>query len=199
MRLLGTGTSPYARIVRMQILSRRLTERISVEPIATRVESSPLHAFNPTGKIPTLVLDDGTAFSEARLICTYLDTLHDDTPFVHSVEVPEDRAIEGIAVGCLDGVAVWVREVRRPENERSPSILQQEAWRAERCLGWLEENSSHLRSANDYAMCAIAVALDRLAFSVPEFEWRDRYPKMSAWLDMAEARPEFSATAPSKN
>ena len=127
MRLLGTGTSPYARIVRMQILSRGLAERISVEPIATRVESSPLHAFNPTGKIPTLVLDDGTAISEARLICTYLDTLHNDTPFVHTVDTPQDRAIEGIAVGCLDGVAVWVREVRRPENERSPSILQQEA------------------------------------------------------------------------
>ena len=34
-------------------------------------------ATNPLNKIPTLILDDGTALYDSRVICEYFDTLHD--------------------------------------------------------------------------------------------------------------------------
>ena len=34
-------------------------------------------AINPLNKIPTLILDDGSALYDSRVICEYLDTLHD--------------------------------------------------------------------------------------------------------------------------
>jgi len=37
--------------------------------------------YNPLGKIPALILDDGTVLYESKVICEYLDSLHDGKKF----------------------------------------------------------------------------------------------------------------------
>ena len=75
MKLYVTLTSPYSRLVRAVIMEKRLQDRVTVTPIQTRTPDSPLYAINPSGRVPTLVTDDGVIFEDSSLICTFLDQL----------------------------------------------------------------------------------------------------------------------------
>ena len=196
MRLLGGPISPYVRIVRMMIVQKGLQDRVSVDMVATRVPDSPVHAFNATGKIPTLIVDDQTAIGEARLICEYLDTQHSASPFLSPDRSPARLAYEGLIAGFLDGIAVYIREVRRPSEEQSPGIIEQEEARAHRCLERFEADPTMLRAPDDYTSCVMLIAVWRLSYSVPSFAWTSRYPQVHAWYQRACQDESFKATGP---
>ena len=162
----------------------------------TRVPDSPVHAHNPTGKIPTLVVDDNIAIGETRLICEYLDSLHDGRQFAPVERSLAERAFEGFAVGFTDGVAVWIREVRRPGDEQSPGIVLQETNRAVRCLTYLEQHPELLGDPENYAQCCLLVAVWRICLSVPWFEWRADYPHVAHWYDKATQVQAWLQTRP---
>ncbi len=196
MKLYGTLTSQYVRAVRVMLMETGLEQRVAFVPVRTRVPDCPVNAFNPTGKVPTVETDDGYYLSETRLICEYLDTLHDGAPFMHSNDTLATRAYEGVLTGFADGVAVWGREIGRPEDERSPGILQQERNRAERCLDYLETATSWHDDPVNYlrVLLAVTVALldGRLAFTT----WADGHPGLEAWYRRFAERPSMLQSAP---
>ena len=57
-KLIASPTSPYARKVRIALAEKKIEYQL--------IESSgwapgnPVHAWNPLGKLPVLILDDGT-------------------------------------------------------------------------------------------------------------------------------------------
>ena len=198
MILLSGPISPYVRVVRMQIALCGLTDQIEVRYIPTRVPDSPVHEHNPTGKIPTLVLDNGIALGEVRLICEYLDSRHDGAPFAAVERSLDERAFEGFSVGFMDGMAVFIREARRAEGEQSPSIIVGEEARAHRCLAYLEANPERLGPPTNYVMCCILVSMWRLRYSIPSFEWLAAYPAVAKWYAAACEAPHFVATSPAQ-
>ncbi|MBT6276956.1 MAG: hypothetical protein HOI95_22835 [Chromatiales bacterium] len=178
----------------MQIEQCGLSERVRVEFVATRVPESPVLEYTPTGKVPMLVLEDGTAIGEVRLICEYLDDLHDGPAFAPLTRTVEERALEGMAVGFNDGAAVWVREARRPSNEQAPGIVQQERARAQRCMIYLDTLA--LRPATDFTMCSILMPIWRLDYALPDFEWQSQLGRLAAWYETQVALPSFVDTLP---
>ncbi|MEM7405337.1 MAG: glutathione S-transferase family protein [Pseudomonadota bacterium] len=196
MILLGGQTSPYVRVVRLQIELCKLHDQVTLEMVPTRVPDSPVHKHNPTGKIPTLVVDDDHAIAEARLICEYLDKFHDGPKFAPVERSLAESAFEGKAIGFIDGVAVYIREARRPVDEQSPGIIEQEQARARRCMAWMTAEMDTLSAPLDYARSCIAVALWRLRYSLPDFDWAAEFPAVHTWLEQVEAMPEFPRTAP---
>ena len=96
MELFVTLTSPYARLARAVIIEKGLQDRVKITPIQTRTPDSPLYAINPSGRVPTLVTDDGTVFEESAVICAFLDHLdgarifeitHDDNRLIRSINL----------------------------------------------------------------------------------------------------------------
>ena len=84
MKLLASPFSPYSRKVRVVLGEQRIdceVENVDVQPI-----ENPVNRYNPLGKIPTLVLDDGTALFDSRVIVEFLDNL---SPF--SRLIPQDK------------------------------------------------------------------------------------------------------------
>jgi glutathione S-transferase len=191
-----TPASPYVRVVRMAIEERGLAERVEVLAVPTRVPDSPVNALVPTGKVPTLVTGDGHALSESRLICQHLDRLHDGAPVVDPDPATAARALEGVVTGFLDGVSVWVRELRRPPGERSPGILEQERARAWRCVTWLESRIDDVGEGVDYPRLCLGAALYVLDERVGLDGWREAAPRLAAWFDRFRARASYRATAP---
>jgi len=102
MKLLSSPASPFARKVRIVLAEKRMEcdlERVDVQPA-----DNPVNAHNPLGKIPTLVLDDGTALYDSRVIVEFLDNA---SPI--SRLIPADkrervavRRWEALADGVLD-------------------------------------------------------------------------------------------------
>ena len=199
MKLYVTPGSPYARMARIVVLEKGLENRVEIITAKTRAADSPYYGINPSGRVPYLIGEDGVGFEESALICAYLDRLDGKPAF----DVPggdqswEARRLEGLARSMLDGLSVWGREILRPENERSPGVIQHETDRARRMADVWEREIDHpmMRGPLNMLHITLACALGLEARN-PGFRWRAGRPKLSAWFDRFAARPSFAATAP---
>lgn len=196
MKLYVTPGSPYARMARIVILEKGIESRVEVIAARTRAADSPYYAINPSGRVPYLVRDDGVGMEESALICDYLDGL-DGKPAFDPGNSLEARRLEALARSLLDGLSVWNREISRPENERSPTVIRHEAGRAGRLTDVWEREIGHpvMRGALNRVQLTLACALG-LDARIPEFRWRPGHPGLSAWFDAFAARPSFASTAP---
>ena len=134
MKLYISPGSPYVRMARILVLEKKLQTRVEIIVARTRAADSPYYDINPSGRVPYLIRDDGVGLEESALICAWLDHLDGNPAF----DLPagdegwEARRLEALARSMVDGLSVWGRELSRPENERSPGIIQHETDRARR-------------------------------------------------------------------
>jgi glutathione S-transferase len=140
MKLYVTRTSPYARLARIVVLEKQLEDRIEIIDARTRTPDSPYYRINPSGRVPYLIDDAGVGTEDSQLICAYLDGL-DGNPRLHRADL-EYRRLEARARSMCDGISVWVREMRRPESERSPTILNHEVARSHRMADYFEAQAT---------------------------------------------------------
>jgi glutathione S-transferase len=198
MKLYITPGSPYARIVRIVMLEKSLSNLVEIIVASTRVAGSPYYQINPSGRVPYLVRNDGVGLEESALICTYLDHLDGKPAFdwPHGEAGWEARRLDALAHSLIDGLAVWSRENHRPAGERSPTVLAHEARRSERMADLWESQISHpfMNGALNLAQITLACALGLEARN-PELKWRPNHPKLSAWFDAFAKRPSYIATA----
>lgn len=197
MKLYITPGSPYARMARIVILEKGLSDRVEIIPARTRAADSPYYAINPSGRVPYLIRDDGVGMEESALICAYLDHLDGKPAFARAEQDWEARRLEALARSLIDGLAVWSRELARPANERSPTVIRHEATRSARMTDRWESEIAHplMRGALDMAQITLACALG-LSIRNPDFHWRPGHPRLCEWYDRIAARPAFSATEP---
>jgi glutathione S-transferase len=199
LKLYATPGSPYARMARIVVIEKGLESRVEVIFAQTRSAGSPYYQINPSGRVPYLVRDDGVGLEESALICAWLDQLDGKPVF----DLPageaawEARRLEGLARSLMDGLAVWLRELYRPENERSPSVIRHEMDRAARLLAHWEREIAHLhlRGPLNMAQLTLACALG-LEGRMPALDWRSGHAGLVDWYGPLAARPSFQATAP---
>lgn len=199
MKLYITPGSPYARMVRIVVLEKGLENRVEIIAAKTRSADSPYYGINPSGRVPYLVTESGVGLEESALICAYLDRLDGKPAFDRPADERwlEARRLEALARSLVDGVSVWVRELLRPEDERSPGVIQHEADRARRLADVWECEIEHplMRGPLNMIQLTLACALG-LEVRAPGFRWRAGHPALVAWFDEMAARPSFAATAP---
>ncbi len=196
-------TSPYGRLARMVLIEKGLEDRIPVEVPVTRTPDTPYYDINPSGRVPYLVLDDGTGLEESALICGYLDHL-DNAP---TLAPPEGRAglevrrLEAMARSMLDGLGVWGREyLYRPPEIHSDFIIGHEKARAHRMCDALEREMDHpaMTGPLNMAQLTLACVLHGRENSPPGFDWRKGHPKLAAFIDRIGERDPVSQTVPPK-
>jgi glutathione S-transferase len=199
LKLYITPGSPYARMARIVVLEKGIERRVEMIAARTRLADSPYYTINPSGRVPYLLCEDGVGLEESALICAYLDHLEGEPAF----DLPGDaqqwqpRRLEALARSMMDGLSVWLREILRPGNERSPGVIRHEADRAQRMADVWEREIDHplMRGALNMIQITLACALGLEARN-PGFRWRPGHPKLSEWFDAIAARPSFAATAP---
>lgn len=189
MILFFSPGSPYARMVRIAIRQCAIPG-IEEREATLRDPASVLLPHNPVGRVPTLLLADGTALTETLLILAHLDTLHDGPPLLPRTAAA--LADLGRPMGLLESIAVWNRELRRPPNERSPTVLALEQTRANRVADTLEQAPPFHPTAALALACTLGYCERRHTI----WPWRDGRPALSAWFDAATAGPHFQATLP---
>jgi glutathione S-transferase len=197
MKLYVTLTSPYARLARMVVLERNLGSRVEVVEAKTRLPDSPYYRINPSGRVPYLVTDTGLTTEDSQVICAYLDEL-DGKPQLHPSNTDwSHRRLEASARSMLDGIAVWSREIRRPESERSPTTLTHETARTRRMADFFEGQVGEpvLQGPFNMAQLVLGVALEtaRLRKLGDMTEGR---PNLAAWHAPMAKRASMVATAP---
>lgn len=198
MRLFHAPGSPYARIARMAVIELGLEDRVAVEEATLRDPASVLLPFNPVGRVPTLVLDDGTAITETTPVLMVLDALVPvEQRLLPGADRPCALAVYGRVLGMMDGIAVWNRELRRPEHERSPGVIALEALRAVRVADALERDvatGGFVR--HDAAWLALVALLGYCEKRHTVFAWRPARPSLATLFDAAQRRPSVAQTVP---
>lgn len=197
MKLYVTITSPYARLPRIVIAQKGLEDRVEIIEAKTRTPASPYYAINPSGRVPYLVDGTGAGMEDSQIICAYLDGL-DGQPWLHT-RGDDDwayRRVEATARSLCDSLAVWAREMRRPENERSPTTLAHEAARCERLADHFEAEVSAPLLQGDPTMAhlilAVAVETGRMRRLCDLTAHR---PALAQWMANISRLPGVRATA----
>ena len=199
MKLYITPASPYARMARIVVLEKKLESRVEIIRAQTRLTDSPYYKINPSGRVPYLIRDDGVGMEESALICAYLDQLdgHPIFDLPTGEQEWEARRLEALARSMLDGLAVWGREITRPQNEQSPTVIRHEVNRSKRMADLWEREIDHPLMRGPLNMVQITVAC-ALGFEprLPDFHWRPEHPKLCNWFAPIAARPSLTMTPP---
>jgi glutathione S-transferase len=81
MKLYDGGRAPNPRRVRIFLAEKGIKIPMEQVDIATREHRTDVYtAINPMQRLPTLLLDDGTAIAESIAICRYFEGLDPDPP-----------------------------------------------------------------------------------------------------------------------
>ena len=200
MAILRTGFgSPFGRKARIAVSVLGLDGKVKVEPASTQDDADPIVQQNPLGKVPVLLLDDGSTLFDSPVVLEYLDVLAGGGRIV-----PKDTKarfdalrLEALADGILDASILIVYEGRyRPAEMAVQGWIDRQAGKVERALASLEAAPPPLDSTPTVGQITLACALGYLDFRF-KGEWRKRYPRLVAWLDNFAARvPAFAATVP---
>ena len=201
MKLLASLASPYTRKVRVVLAEKKIEcemELVDVFPV-----ENPVNPHNPLGKIPTLLLDDGTALYDSRVIAEFLDG---KSPI--SRLIPEDlrdrvavRRWEALADGVLDAGLLVRYESLRDEKERSRAWSDKQLARMKRGMNQIsaELGERPWCHGERYSLADIAVGccLGWLDFRKPgELDWLAEYRVLASHYEKLMARPSFADTVP---
>ena len=200
MKLIASLTSPYARKVRIVLAEKKIEcDLIAESPWSPETT---VQRYNPLGKVPVLVLDDGTALFDSRVIVQYLDTVSPVSRLIP--EAGRQRIAvkrwEALADGICDAASAIVIERRRPAKQQSKDWIERQRGKVD--LG-LKELASELNerawcNGEAYSLADIATgcALAYLDFRHPDIEWRAAYSNLVKLADKLAKRPSFAETAP---
>jgi glutathione S-transferase len=200
MKLHWSPRSPYVR--KVMIVAHELGLEDRLEIVRTVVGGTKPHfelmRENPLGKIPTLVLEDGTIIYDSRAICEYLDTLHNG-PRLFPEWPDRLMALRRLALGdgMLDIALAWLGErFRSVEKQSAPHMA---LWRSKLrcCVDALEGEADALAAAPfSIAHIAVGTALSYLDFRFNELNWRDGHPRLATWHATFDARASVLANPP---
>nr|WP_026784355.1 glutathione S-transferase family protein [Pleomorphomonas koreensis] len=191
-------TSPFGRKPRLAAAVLGLSERIEVVPADFFDEADSLRTQNPLGKIPTLLLADGTALYDSRVILEYFDHLAGGGRLIPAGPAARFAALklQAIGDGILDAsVLRRLETLFREAPQRSERWLAYQAGKMGRALDLLDAAPP---SESDILVGEIAVAcgLGFIDFRLGD-DWRAGRPRLAGWFERFAGRcPGFDATAP---
>lgn len=193
--LRSSPASPFGRKVKIAAYELGLMDRIEVAAADTNDPAEPLRRQNPLGKIPTLVLEDGTTLFDSRVIVEYLDHLGGGRLFPAGEARFAQLRLQALADGLCDAALLQVYEVRyRPEQGRNADWVAHQGGKVSRALAALEAEPPAYPDRPRIGEIALACALGYLDLRF-EGKWRAGHPRLVAWLDAFAAKvPSFETT-----
>jgi glutathione S-transferase len=201
MKLIGSLASPYVRKVRVVMAEKRLDYEYVLENVWQA--DTKIHEVNPLAKVPCLVMEDGGAMFDSRVIVEYLDTL---TPVGKLIPTQgRERAgvkcWEALADGILDAaILVRLEKTQRPAAQQSKEWVNRQMQKVHAGLKAMSEGLTETPfcAGNQFTLADVAVgcALGWLLFRFPDIDWKTDYPNLDKLFEKLSERPSFKDTVP---
>lgn len=194
--LRSTVTSPFGRKVRMAILALGLADRVTLQPADPRDPADSLRTQNPLGKMPCLLLADGTPIFDSRVIIEFLQEVAGTTALLPAAGLDRYRALtrHSLADGIIEAALLTTYEGRfREPHQASQVWLDHQRGKLTRALGTFAAAPPDA-GRTDIVSITLSCALGYLDWRKP-LDWRSQYPALVQWLDAFSAgEPAFLAT-----
>jgi glutathione S-transferase len=199
MKLIGSYTSPYVRKISVVLLEKGIAFEFVNDTPWEEVTQVP--DYNPLGKVPTLVADDGSIWFDSPVIVGYLELL-DIAPALVPRE-PKlalwERQVEALADGILDAAVLLVRERQRPAQQQSEAFLMRQRQKIARGLDWLEQQINDQKIESEpprLGSIALGCAIGYLNFRRIAPGWCAERPLLVRLAGKLFERESFARTEP---
>ena len=200
MKLFWSSRSPFVRKVMIFAHETGLAERITCERtvVAPTKPNADLMRLNPLNKLPTLIMDDGRALYDSRVIVEYLDSLHAGPKRIPESGTARFDALrmQALCDGILDFLLVGLSERARPEAQQSPELKAALAVKFKTAFDALEVEAERLDvSRFGLSEIALSAVVGYADFRYSAEAWRNGRPRLAAFADAIAKRPSIVATA----
>jgi glutathione S-transferase len=197
MILRSAPPSPFGRKIKLAASLLNLRDKIRVENTDTNDPADPVRRQNPLGKIPVLILEDGSTLFDSRVILEYLDHLGGGGRIIPDEPAARFAALrlQALCDGMMDACILQVYEGRwRSADRHEPKWIEHQSDKVTRALATLEADPPPLQGMPHVGQIALAAALGYLDLRFGG-RWRTGHPRLVAWLDAFDARvPAFAET-----
>jgi glutathione S-transferase len=201
IRLVGSLTSPYVRKVRIVMAEKRIEYTFEIEDVWAA--DTRILELNPLGKVPCLIMEDGGAVFDSRVIAEYLDTMTPVSKLLpaNGRERAEVRTWEALADGVNDAaILARLEKTHRTAEQQSAAWIARQMGKVENGLAAMSRGLGEKPwcTGPGYSLADIALgcSLGYLDFRFPQIAWRDEYPNLARHYDKLAARSSFIETAP---
>lgn len=200
LKLLSATPSPYARKVRIALAEKGIPFELVTENPWNSGAAAP--SYNPLGKLPVLILDDGSTVYDSAYILEWLE-VHYPSPAL----VPADplerlaaRKVEVVADGVCDAIVLSVLEGLRPPAHQSGAWFARQRDKIEGGLAEIARLAPAegfcVGGAFGLADIAAGTMLGYIGARYGHLDWRTPYPHLAAYHDQLLSRPSFRDTQP---
>lgn len=203
MKLLGSPGSPYARKARIAMMEKN----INCEFVPDRPSNpdSQVPKYNPLGKVPVLVLDNGKGMIDSSVIVEYFDGTGSGSkliPTEFNARIAA-REWEALGDGIVDAIVALTHDSRYSETcDASAGWYQKQLKKIEAGLTAAQRDigSNEFCYGNAFGLgdICIGAALGYLDRAYGQYDWRGKYPGLKRYADKLFARPSFAQTLPPK-
>lgn len=196
MKLSYSGASPYVRKAMICAILRGIDGQIT--DLGLKSSDAALAALNPLAKIPTLVLDDGTALYDSPVICEYLDSVGSAPKLFPDAGPARWKALQlqALGDGILDASQPRRREIALPQDDGRKEYIAIQRGKVERAIDKLEGEADRLGELTTIGEITVACALGYIDFRYANEPWRPGHPKLEAWYNKVLAMPAMQKTMP---
>jgi glutathione S-transferase len=170
-------------------------------PVAMSEPNLDLLPDNPLIKLPTLVLDDGYALYDSRVICEYLAQRAASPIFPADPDL-RIRALrqQALGDGLLDVLLLFRQERNKPRDRQTQSWLDAFALKVDAVLASLEKSfATQAPRQFDIGAISIGCALSYMDYRFPDLDWRSRAASAADWHGQTfMQRPSVINTEPTQ-
>lgn len=199
MKLIASKTSPFARKVRIVLAEKNLPFDFIVD-IPWNPDTE-VPKFNPLGKVPVLLRNDGEAIYDSRVIVEFLEQ---EKPWPMLIPAESEALIavkkwEALADGISDAAAAIFLERKRPETQQSADWIARQRSKIDNGLAAMNtsvEGPYCMGESFTLADIAVGSALGYLDFRFAEIDWRTACPALKALYEKLSTRQSFKDTLP---
>ncbi|HTT97910.1 MAG TPA: glutathione S-transferase family protein [Rhizomicrobium sp.] len=197
MILVGQYDSPYSRRVAISLMVLGIPYRHDTRSVFADFDS--MRKTNPLGRIPSLILDDGTVLVDSAAILDWIDeTVGPARALLPPSGIPRRAALQRIALanGAVDKIGGGrnYETLIRPSRYRWPEWIERTttqglgALDALNALDWPDVKI-------DQAQITAGCAIDYVKTTAPDLVPEGRYPVLDKFWKRMAARPEFQVTS----
>ena len=201
LKLFYSDRSPYVRKVMVTLHEVNLSENVEIVSVRTNPLGvvDDLVDVSPLGKIPTLILPDGTTIFDSRVICSYLNSIGKSDLYLAKENLNWSiKTAEAHFDGILDAALLMVYEHRyRQDIYQSVEWLENLWKKIERTLDFYNNSSSKILSGSlNMGQISLGCALGYLDYRHNNRNWRAKNQYLRDWFAEFSERLSMRNTIP---
>mgnify|MGYP000744758441 CR=1 FL=1 len=208
MELYSIDWSPWVRKVRIAAIERGIDNNIKLISAdigfadkTLKIIESNLSTLNPSGRVPTLITEDGQSIYDSTVIVHYLDNIGKEIPII-----PKDNnkkitclKINALVDEVIDSLRHISLENRREENTRLPDWLEALDKKIRRGIEVIESNIDFLSSPNTKVLNLADISTIILIGTIrrnPSSQYNIFSDELNNWYKEMNVRGSVSETIP---